>query len=644
MKTLSSFLFGFAIMLLFVQPASAQLRMTDPASVVSESTKESNPIVIQDGTSIVRAFSVGLDPLDGNKSKLFMSTYSGGVFGNKELVSAKGGVVGATAVKESGGAVSVVIERMARGSTTNADLYWVRNAGSGWVNEQVITGDYLDRDTQPTLVALANGNLGLVFSRWIAYDSLGNPLVSYDPNDPSTFDHIDFDLYQMNYSASSGTWSAPTPIETTPFISEAYPTLAQGPGGRIYLFYSSSVGGSWSLVWRSYQSGVWSESSILESGIGEQYLQQPSIINDVPGKYRLVYSQKNWCDDCPTSINDYTSEIRYRTYDSITNIWGNPVSVTSRDSFYADQVSAIWSSTGTYWLVFRYWNQSLAAGNTDIYWMNSLANTPVGTNVQVDLGYGSSITFSEVTAEGNSTIDTASTNPGDVSGVLKIGNFFYDINTNAAYTGPMTIRLRYSDQGMTPTQEASLRMLHWLTGSNQWEDATISIDTVNNILTGQVTSLSWIAFASGPLITWLSPLNNADSPYLLKEGSTLPIKFSFKDTSGNLIKDENVKITVRGNASEQVFVMGEGDNDIEYDEEKGVYKLEFHTKRYEFIKEGQTYQVIVSNSYTGEGEGWTSSFQIVDRKEKLESEKKETKEGKITMRIQKKINNFNLHL
>jgi len=601
--------------------------MTAPAPVAETAGREWSPIVVQDGLGSIHAFSSYASPVDG-RLRLYMSTYNGATFGTPQLVSTWwAGVLGSAAVKESGGAISLVMERRIYpydpNAPVNTELYWTRNAGAGWSAPVPLTS-YFDRDTQPTLVALADGKLGLVFSKWIPYDANGSVLSSYIPNDISTFDHVDMDLYQMTYDPSTG-WSAATPIATTPFTSEAYPTLAQGPSGKLFLFYSSNVGGNWSLVWRKYESGVWGAPSILEFGLMAQYLQQPSLINDVPGKYRLVYAQKNFCPNinCPTAADGFSSEIRYRTYDSVTNIWANPVSLTSASQFYADQPSAIYDSNGTYWLIFRYFGQTNLGGvsnsnaNTDVYWIKSLPNTPVGTNVNVDLGYGSSITFSNVTVEGSSTIDTATTNPGNVPGVFKIGDFYYDINTNATYTGNMIISLKYSDSGMTPEQEASLRILHWLTASQTWEDATISVDTVNNILIGQVSSLSWIAIASGPVITWHGPISNINEgeTYALNDGSTLPIKFSFKDSTGSFVYDPNVSVTVSGNGNgnggSKTFFLGSGDEDIRYDAVTGQYIVNLHTKLYDWIQAGQTYEVKASNTYTG-SDGWRTSFTVLD--------------------------------
>lgn len=44
------------------------------------------------------------------------------------------------------------------------------------------------------------------------------------------------------------------------------------------------------------------------------------------------------------------------------------------------------------------------------------------------------------------------------------------------------------DENLVPGNEANLKMFHW--DGIKWEDVTISVDTVNNTITGQVNSLS----------------------------------------------------------------------------------------------------------------------------------------------------------
>lgn len=64
---------------------------------------------------------------------------------------------------------------------------------------------------------------------------------------------------------------------------------------------------------------------------------------------------------------------------------------------------------------------------------------------------------------------------------------YFDISTDCSYVGPVTVTYPY-DESETGGQEQNLKMLHWHNGG--WEDCTVSVDTVNNTITGRVNTLS----------------------------------------------------------------------------------------------------------------------------------------------------------
>lgn len=604
-KVLFSFFLVFLAFFIFTSKANAQLRLTNPSPVAASSGIDLSSSIVEDSLGRIHVFAAtpGNDDLNNPENyRIFRSTYNTatGSFGTPAQVTTLTRVTEVKALSDSTGSLNLLAVKYVYGEPGGYDLFWSKNSGSGWSVPQRLT-DFAGPDTQATITEIGNGNLAVVFARKFFYDVNGNIVSSKNESH-----YVSADLYQMSYV--NGVWSTPTAIDSTPFIGEGYPTLVKGPGTKLYLAYANNETGSWSVLWRSYDTSTstWSAPKILENGIMGGYLQQPAVINDVPGKYRLVYANKFLCpnENCPNAQSSYASEIRYRTYDSTTNIWSDAVSLTNRSSFYADNPSAIADRNGTYWLTFRYLPQTYYGGdnisaNLDIYWMKSLPNTPVGTNVTVDLRAGSSITFDNVTVEGNTTMDTSSSNPGDTTGVFKVGDFYYDINTNASYTGGMNITLKYSDQNMTPEDEAALKVFHWLADSNQWEDATTSVDTVNNIIYARVTSLSWIMIGKYTAnLTWLAPIVNIENneTYAFNDGSTLPIKFSLKNINNDPMYDSSVSVKVSGNGGEAAFVLGEGTDNIRYDGGSGQYIVNLHTKNYSWIVPGPTYEIKVSNS------------------------------------------------
>ncbi len=125
--------------------------------------------------------------------------------------------------------------------------------------------------------------------------------------------------------------------------------------------------------------------------------------------------------------------------------------------------------------------------------------TPAGNDVVVapaDTSTGEAVatlTFDSVTDAGATTVTTDDTGPGLPSG-FQVGSpgTYYDISTTATFSGTVEICIDYS--GVNYDSEAELKLLHFESGA--WVDATTSLDTVNDIICGEVTSLSPFAIVN----------------------------------------------------------------------------------------------------------------------------------------------------
>ncbi|MFX0021274.1 MAG: ABC transporter substrate-binding protein [Candidatus Hermodarchaeota archaeon] len=118
--------------------------------------------------------------------------------------------------------------------------------------------------------------------------------------------------------------------------------------------------------------------------------------------------------------------------------------------------------------------------------------TPTGINVEViDPIHGVTLIFSEVIESGVTTITKLETGPEIPLG-YEINGFYFDITTTAVYIGPIDISFIY-DENQVVGDEANLKIMHWNEVTELWEDATTWVDTVNNIIYGQVSSLSIFA-------------------------------------------------------------------------------------------------------------------------------------------------------
>jgi hypothetical protein len=114
------------------------------------------------------------------------------------------------------------------------------------------------------------------------------------------------------------------------------------------------------------------------------------------------------------------------------------------------------------------------------------ANTPTGANVTVTEGT-TTVTYRLVTTGGCTFITETHQNPGgrlphDMCALLP----YVDITTNADVDPPITVGLAYDESRVS--NESTLRLYHW--ESPSWVDCTTYVDTVNNVVYGQVNSLS----------------------------------------------------------------------------------------------------------------------------------------------------------
>ena len=102
------------------------------------------------------------------------------------------------------------------------------------------------------------------------------------------------------------------------------------------------------------------------------------------------------------------------------------------------------------------------------------------------------VTFSEVTAAGETTITVLDTPPALPATYLQLGSLYYDVETTATYSGSSTICLSYDPADFAdPT---AVQLLHFSDGD--WTDATTSNDPVAGRLCGAVTSFSPFAITA----------------------------------------------------------------------------------------------------------------------------------------------------
>jgi len=126
-------------------------------------------------------------------------------------------------------------------------------------------------------------------------------------------------------------------------------------------------------------------------------------------------------------------------------------------------------------------------------------NTLVGSQVEVALGSGITVTFHEVTSDGTTTGRVRGNGPQPSQGFKMVPtnpNRYYQIRTSAGYTGDIEVKIKYQETWIPlGMNEADLRIWHY--ESPNWIDVTDPSfpDTVNNFLQGTVNSLTYFVLA-----------------------------------------------------------------------------------------------------------------------------------------------------
>jgi hypothetical protein len=117
-------------------------------------------------------------------------------------------------------------------------------------------------------------------------------------------------------------------------------------------------------------------------------------------------------------------------------------------------------------------------------------NTPVGTDVTVTLG-SATLTFTEVTTAGVTTVDPQAGAPALPDGYLQAGAVYWDVDTTAAFSAPVTVCFSYDPLALAEP----VRLLHY--DGAAWTDVTVSADPVLGRVCGEASSFSVFAIATG---------------------------------------------------------------------------------------------------------------------------------------------------
>ena len=426
----------------------------------------------------------------------------------------------------------------------NGDIAWERLEGSAW---DIYFYDFSEDSTTPVATAGNNGDPALNNNGVIAYQKVyGCPPL------PCEMDVFTFDTstgIETNITNSAIGCGGPQINDNGDIAYIWQGTPGEADTYEVFLYRAStgtsmnvsnnsvweghpSVNNNGDVVWHSQGGGFYYQIFLYEAATGNTiqltssspHHYDASINNN--GDVAWYAYDVDWMDQILETVHFYdratgtTTQLTYTTdksyyitpeqtplndngdlamtgfsissqfdrgiyfYDSST---GNIITVRDNPTLSQPKAhSPVINDQG--WIAW--------AENGEIY-LAIPENTPTGSNVQVTEG-DVTITFDTVTGSGNTTVtesDSGSSPPPDFE-VSCTPPVYYDITTTATYTGTIEVCLTYDD---AVCDESDLHLFHYEGGT--WVDVTTSVDTVANIICGEVTSLSEFLLATytGPI-------------------------------------------------------------------------------------------------------------------------------------------------
>ncbi len=226
--------------------------------------------------------------------------------------------------------------------------------------------------------------------------------------------------------------------------------------------------------------------------------------------------------------------------------------------------------------------------------------TPEGTDVEVDLGSGVSLTIGEVGFETITEIyvsDVDDPPAGEAFSLMPGGAQVYHIEANGGTYPPYTVCINYDDAGMDAATEARVALWHfeyinvapWVDG---WVNVTTTLDTVNNTVCGETQSLSPFAPGLAKLPTDIGVLveNKLPVSFALKQNYPNPfnpetiVEYSVIRQSHISIKifniaGQKVRTLVNESVPAGIYrIIWDGRNDASMAVASGIYLYRFQTE------------------------------------------------------------------
>jgi hypothetical protein len=323
-------------------------------------------------------------------------------------------------------------------------------------------------------------------------------------------------------------------VTTGTWTEQAKLTASDAAGGDKF-GYSVSVSGDTVLI-----GAYWDDDAGFQSGSAYVFVRSGSTWTEQAKLTASDGAAGDYFGDSVSVSGDTALIGAYR--DDYAGTYSGSAYVFVRSGSTWTQQAKLTASDGAAWAYFGHsvsvsgdtaligaaWDSD-AGGNSGSAYMYDLAQTytPEGENVEVNPHPDVSMTFDDITESGITDVATSDSNPGAGLANFKFLGTYYDIATTAIFNDDITICISYDDTGIPAGKEANLKIFHW--DGTDWVDSTISLDTTNNIICAEISSLSWFALAyldnAPPEVTLTGPASGSIFPV----GNPVPFRGTFTD-------------------------------------------------------------------------------------------------------------------